>query len=193
MNSNEQSISGSASATIKTDTAIFAMGCFWCTDAVFQQLEGVISVTSGYTGGTVRNPSYKEVCTGITGHAEVSEIIFDPSKISYSELLEVFWKAHDPTTINQQGADVGTQYRSAIFFLNEEQRQLAEKYKNELTAVSVFDRPIVTEITPFTVFYKAEDYHQSYYDLNGSAPYCRFVITPKVDKIRKVFHDKLKE
>lgn len=191
MDNLNQSSYDSSTVTTK-DTAVFAMGCFWCTDAVFEQLDGVISVTSGYTGGTVANPDYKLVCTGTTGHAEASEIVFDPKKISYAELLEAFWKAHDPTTLNQQGADVGTQYRSAIFYRNEEQRQLAEKYRKELDASGAFDRPIVTEITPFKIFYKAEDYHQSYFDLNGNAPYCRFVIAPKVEKFRKVFHDKLK-
>ncbi len=193
MSTKELSHSLSSDSVKETDTAIFAMGCFWCTDAVFEQLEGVVSVTPGYTGGADTSPTYKKVCTGTTGHAEASEIVFNPAEISYSELLEVFWKAHDPTTLNQQGADVGTQYRSAIFYRNEEQRKLAEEYKDKLISAGIFDQPIVTEITPLKIFYKAEDYHQSYYDLNGNAPYCRFVITPKVEKVRKQFGDKLKK
>lgn len=193
MTPKEHSVSQSSSSVHSTDTAVFAMGCFWCTDAVFEQLDGVISVTPGYTGGADTQPTYKKVCTGTTGHAEASEIIFNPEKISYAELLEVFWKAHDPTTLNQQGADVGTQYRSAIFYLNDRQRELAEEYKAKLTSAEVFDRPIVTEITPLKTFYKAEDYHRSYYDLNGTAPYCRFVITPKVEKVRNLFADKLRK
>jgi peptide-methionine (S)-S-oxide reductase len=177
---------------IKTDTATFATGCFWCTEAVFEQLKGVLSVTSGYTGGTTKNPTYREVCTGTTGHAEACQIIYDPSVISYDELLEAFWAAHDPTTLNRQGADQGTQYRSAIFYYNEKQKELAESYKSKLNAEKAFDKPIVTEISPATVFYKAEDYHQNYYDLNGNAPYCTYVIAPKLEKFRKVFKDKLK-
>ena len=172
--------------------ATFGSGCFWCTEAIFQNVDGVEKVVSGYMGGKVKNPSYKEVCTGQTGHAEVIQLTFDPKKISYDELLEIFWKTHDPTTLNRQGADVGTQYRSAVFYHNDEQKQLAEKYKKELTAAEVFDQPIVTEITPASVFYKAEDYHQNYYNLNGNAPYCAMVIQPKVEKFKKVFKEKLK-
>lgn len=176
-----------------TDTATFANGCFWCTEAIFEELEGVISATSGYTGGHVENPTYKQVCTGETGHAECLQIVYDPSKISFDELLEVFWETHDPTTLNRQGADVGTQYRSGIFYHNQEQKEKAEKYKAALDKSGAFDKPIVTEITPFTTFYPAEDYHQQYFENNeNSNPYCRIVIRPKLDKFEKVFKDKLK-
>ena len=177
---------------IKTDTATFAAGCFWCVEAVFQELKGVLSVTSGYTGGKIKNPTYREVCSGLTGHAEACQIIFDPAVITYDELLEAFWSSHDPTTLNRQGADQGTQYRSAIFYHNEDQKKLAESYKAKLNTENAFDKPIVTEISPASVFYKAEDYHQNYYDENGNAPYCTFVIAPKLEKFRKVFKDKLK-
>lgn len=177
-----------------SETATFANGCFWCTEAIFEELEGVISATSGYTGGAVPNPTYKEVCTGETGHAECLQIVYDPKKISFDELLEVFWETHDPTTLNRQGADVGTQYRSGIFYHNAEQKAKAEKYKTELDKSGAFDNPIVTEITPFTVFYPAEDYHQQYFELNENTnPYCKIVIRPKLDKFRKVFKDKLKQ
>ena len=172
--------------------ATFASGCFWCTEAIFQNVDGVEKVVSGYMGGKVKNPTYKDVCTGQTGHAEVIQLTYDPKKVSYDELLEIFWKTHDPTTLNRQGADVGTQYRSAIFYHNDDQKQLAEKYKKKLTEAEVFDQPIVTEITPASVFYKAEDYHQNYYNLNGDAPYCSMVIQPKVEKFKKVFKEKLK-
>ncbi len=182
--------------TIKTsstmDTATFGAGCFWCVEAQFQLLDGVISVTSGFAGGTVKNPSYKEVCTGTTGHAEVCNIVFDPSKISYDEMLAAFWKTHDPTQLNRQGNDQGTQYRSAIFYHNATQKELAEKYKKELDASKAWDKPIVTEISPFTVFYKAEDYHQDYFNANGDQPYCHYVIQPKVEKFKEVFKGKLK-
>lgn len=177
---------------IKTDTATFAAGCFWCVEAVFQELKGVLSVTSGYTGGKIKNPSYREVCSGLTGHAEACEIIYDPSVISYDELLEAFWASHDPTTLNRQGADQGTQYRSAIFYYNENQKQLAEAYKSKLNTEKAFDKPVVTEINPATTFYKAEDNHQNYFNENGNAPYCTYVIVPKLEKFRKVFKDKLK-
>ena len=177
---------------IKTDTATFAAGCFWCVEAVFQELKGVLSVTSGYTGGKIKNPSYREVCTGITGHAEACQIIYDPNVISYDELLEAFWASHDPTTLNRQGADQGTQYRSAIFYHTEQQKQLSEAYKVKLNAEKAFDKPVVTEISPAGAFYKAEDYHQNYFNENGNAPYCTFVIVPKLEKFRKVFKDKLK-
>jgi peptide-methionine (S)-S-oxide reductase len=172
--------------------ATFGNGCFWCTEAIFQNVDGVEKVESGYMGGKIKNPSYKEVCTGTTGHAEVIQVKYDPAKVTYDELLEVFWKTHDPTTLNRQGADVGTQYRSAVFYHTDEQKALAEVYKKKLTEVKAFDNPIVTEITPASVFYKAEDYHQNYYNLNGSAPYCSFVIQPKVEKFKKVFKEKLK-
>lgn len=172
--------------------ATFANGCFWCTEAIFEELDGVLSAVSGYTGGETIDPTYKEVCSGNTGHAECLQITYDTTKISFDELLEVFWQTHDPTTLNRQGADVGTQYRSGIFYHNEEQRIKAESYKAELDKSGAFDRPIVTEITPFTVFYPAEDYHQQYYELNGNSnPYCRVVIQPKLEKFRKVFKDKL--
>lgn len=192
---NTSAITGQekSQSTAATDTATFANGCFWCTEAIFEQLDGVISATSGYTGGTVANPTYKQVCTGETGHAEALQIVYDPKKISFDELLEVFWETHDPTTLNRQGNDVGTQYRSGIFYHNEEQKQKAEKYKEKLDKSGAFDNPIVTEITPFTKFYSAEDYHQQYFENNeGANPYCKIVIRPKVDKFRKVFKDKLK-
>ncbi|WKN33984.1 peptide-methionine (S)-S-oxide reductase MsrA [Porifericola rhodea] len=175
------------------EIATFGNGCFWCTEAIFQNLNGVEEVTSGYSGGHVDNPTYKQVCTGTTGHAEVIHIKYDPAVISYDELLEVFWKTHDPTTPNRQGNDVGPQYRSAVFYHNEEQKEKAEKYKQELNAAGAYDAPIVTEITAFEKFYPAEDYHQNYFNLNGSQPYCSFVIRPKVEKFEQVFKDKLKK
>jgi len=175
------------------DTATFGNGCFWCTEAIFQELNGVKQAVSGYSGGHVKNPSYKEVCTGSTGHAECLQIIYDPSVISYDELLEVFWKTHDPTSLNRQGNDVGTQYRSVIFYHNEQQKKLAEKYKEQLQNEGAFSDPVVTVIEPFTVFYPAEDYHQEYFSLHGNEPYCSFVIAPKVEKFRKVFKSKLKK
>ncbi len=181
------------SNTIKTDTATFANGCFWCTEAIFEELDGVTSATSGYTGGQIENPTYKQVCGGQTGHAECLQIVYDPSKISFDELLEVFWETHDPTTLNRQGADAGTQYRSGIFYHNNEQKEKAEKYKAALDKSGAFDKPIVTEITAFSKFYPAEDYHQQYFENNANSnPYCQVVIQPKLDKFRKVFRDKLK-
>ncbi len=176
----------------KMKVATFGSGCFWCTEAIFQNVDGVLKVESGYMGGHVKNPTYKEVCSGLTGHAEVLQITFNPSEVTYDELLEIFWKTHDPTTLNRQGNDVGTQYRSAVFYHTDEQKQLAERYKEQLAAADVFDQPIVTEITPSSVFYKAEDYHQNYFNLNGDAPYCAFIIQPKVEKFKKVFKEKLK-
>lgn len=175
-----------------TDTITLGAGCFWCVEAVFQELEGVISVTSGYMGGHVKDPSYKEVCTGTTGHAEVARIVYDPGRITVDELLEVFWQTHDPTTLDRQGADVGTQYRSAIFCHTDEQLRIATEYKKKLDASGAFRAPIVTEIVRADVFYPAEDYHQNYYALNGEQGYCRMVIRPKLDKFRKVFAGKLK-
>ncbi|MBK6346116.1 MAG: peptide-methionine (S)-S-oxide reductase MsrA [Bacteroidales bacterium] len=172
---------------ITSDTATFGGGCFWCTEAIFLQLKGVIRVESGYSGGTRPNPTYEQVCSGATGHAEVTQIVFDPAVIGFEELLEVFWKTHDPTTLNRQGADVGTQYRSVIFYHDEKQRELAESYKSKLGASGAWDNPIVTEISPFKAFYKAEDYHQNYYNNNKKAPYCTFVIGPKLEKFEKVF------
>ena len=173
-------------------TATFGSGCFWCTEAIFEKLEGVESVVSGYSGGSVENPTYNQVTTGKTGHAEVTQIKFNPDIISYEELLEVFWKTHDPTTLNRQGADVGTQYRSAVFYHNEKQKELAEKYKNKLEEAGIFKDPIVTEVTKFDKFYAAEDYHQNYYEANKNQPYCAFVITPKLEKFQEVFSDKIK-
>ena len=179
-------------ASIKTDTASFGTGCFWCTEAVFQELKGVLKVTSGYSGGTLKNPTYEEVCSGTTGHAECLQIIYDPKVISFDELLEVFWEAHDPTTLNRQGNDVGSQYRSVIFYHDALQKEKAEGYKAKLDKSGAYNSPIVTEITPFNHFYPAEDYHQDYYRLHGSQPYCSFVIRPKVEKFEKVFKNKLK-
>ena len=167
-------------------------GCFWCTEAVFQRLNGVEKVVSGYSGGFVVNPSYREICTATTGHAEVIQVYYDPKVISLTELLEVFWLTHDPTTLNRQGGDVGPQYRSAIFFNTAEQAQLATELKSQLNSEKVFPSPIVTEITAFTNFYPAEQYHQDYYNLNGSQPYCQVVVKPKVDKLQKFFSDRLK-
>ncbi|MCB0430664.1 MAG: peptide-methionine (S)-S-oxide reductase MsrA [Flavobacteriales bacterium] len=174
------------------DSATFGAGCFWCVEAVFSDLDGVEKVESGYAGGHVKNPSYKEVCAGHTGHAEVCRIVYDPNKVSYDELLEVFWQTHDPTTLNRQGGDEGTQYRSVIFYHNDEQKATAEKYKKALDASGAFNAPIVTEISPLTTYYPAEDYHQNYFELNPEQAYCRAVIRPKVEKFKKVFHDRLK-
>ena len=178
---------------IKLDTATFGAGCFWCVEAIFQNLEGVYSVIAGYTGGRTKNPTYKEVCEGNTGHAEVAQISFDPQKISFDELLEVFWKTHDPTTLNRQGADVGDQYRSVIYYHNDAQQAVAEKSKSAMDASGYFDAPIVTAIEPLGIFYKAEDYHQNYFKYNPGQPYCVAVIKPKVEKFRKEFKEKLKE
>lgn len=172
--------------------ATFGSGCFWCTEAVFQQLKGVQSIASGYSGGHVRNPTYRQVCDGTTGHAEVIQVTYDPAVVTYAELLEVFWKTHDPTTLNRQGHDVGRQYRSVIFFHNDQQKQEAESYKSKLDAAGVFSDPIVTEITRFSRFYPAEDYHQNYYNDNPYQGYCRAIIGPKLEKMRAVFRDKLK-
>lgn len=176
----------------QVETALFGNGCFWCTEAVFQQLKGVQKVTSGYSGGHVENPTYEEVCGKNTGHAEVLKIDFDPGVISFDELLEVYWGTHDPTTLNRQGNDVGPQYRSVIFYMNDEQKEKAEQYKKALEASGAFDKPIVTSIEPFSNFYEAENYHQDYYKNHSSQPYCYFVIKPKMDKLKKAFADKLK-
>jgi len=178
--------------TGKMELATFGSGCFWCTEAIFEKVKGVESVVSGYSGGKVKNPTYREVCTGNTGHAEVVQLIYNPEIIAYKELLEIFWKMHDPTTLNRQGADVGTQYRSVIFYHTDEQKKTAETYKKKLDEANIFKKPIVTEITPFASFYKADDYHQEYYENNKFQPYCSFVITPKMEKFKKVFKDKLK-
>ena len=174
------------------ETATFGMGCFWCSEAIFERLKGVHSVVSGYSGGTVANPTYQQVCTGETGHAEVIQIEYDPKVISYKDLLEVFWKTHDPTTLNKQGADVGTQYRSVVFYHDDEQKKLADHYKAELDKSGAWKDPIITEISKFTAFYPAEDYHQEYFENNPTQGYCSFVIAPKVEKFEKVFKDKLK-
>ncbi len=184
---------GQSSASTSTEEAIFGAGCFWCVEAVFQELKGVESVESGYMGGHVANPTYQQVCTGTTGHAEVAKIVYNPNVISYKELLEVFWQTHDPTTLNRQGADTGTQYRSVIFYLTDEQRALAETYKARLDESGAFNAPIVTEITKAGTFYAAENYHQNYYSLNANQGYCQYVIKPKVEKFRKAFADKLKQ
>ena len=175
-----------------TDTAVFGGGCFWCVEAIYVELKGVISVTSGYSGGSIENPGYRQVCSGSTGHAEVCEILYDPTIISFDKLLEVFWTVHDPTQLNRQGNDVGTQYRSIIFYTNTSQRELAESYKEKLNAEKTFNKPVVTEISPLKAFYKAEDYHQDYFEKNGNAPYCSVVIVPKVEKFRKVFGNLLR-
>jgi len=174
------------------EIATFGAGCFWCVEAIFLNLKGVNKVVSGYSGGHIKDPTYNQVCTGKTGHAEVIQVIYNPEDISFEELLEVFWKTHDPTTLNRQGNDVGTQYRSVIFYHNQKQKELAEYYMKKLDQSGAYDNPIVTEISPFKDFYIAEDYHQNYYDLNPSQPYCTFVIQPKLEKFKKVFADKLK-
>lgn len=176
----------------KIEVATFAGGCFWCIEAVFQQLKGVEKVVSGYIGGHKENPTYKEVCSGETGHAEAANIYYNSDLISYDELLEAFWVAHDPTTLNRQGNDVGTQYRSAIFYHNDDQREKAESYKKKLNEENAFGNPVVTEITKYDTFYEAEDLHQNYYNNNSQQGYCVFVIKPKVDKVRAVFANKVK-
>jgi peptide-methionine (S)-S-oxide reductase len=165
-----------------TETVLLGAGCFWCAEAVFQRQEGVISVMPGYAGGRVKNPTYEQVCRGDTGHAEVARIVYDPAKLAFADLLELFWRTHDPTTLNQQGADVGTQYRSAIFYTTEAQRKVAEDSKRALGAAGRFKNPIVTEIASAPVFYPAEDYHRDYFNRNRNAPYCRIVIAPKLEK-----------
>lgn len=173
------------------ETATLGAGCFWCVEAVFQTLRGVAAVASGYAGGSVPDPTYEQVSTGTTGHAEVCQITYDPRQISFRELLEVFWAIHDPTTLNRQGADVGSQYRSVIFYHTDEQRVNAEASKREIENAGVWQNPIVTEITPYTVFYEAEDYHQNYYRQNKNQPYCMLTIRPKVEKTKKLFKDRL--
>ena len=175
----------------KLAQATFAGGCFWCTEAVYERIDGVRSVTSGYIGGEVPNPTYKDVCTGLTGHAEAVEIEFDPAVVPHEKLLEVFFATHDPTTLNRQGADVGTQYRSGVFYHDDEQKRIAEDVIRRLDAARVFPGKIVTEVTKATTFYPAEDYHQDYFANNPRQPYCQAVVAPKVDKVRKVFKDLL--
>ena len=176
----------------RNEVATLAGGCFWCVEAVFDDLKGVMSVESGYSGGNVSNPTYEQVCTGRTGHAEAVRITFDPDEVSYKDLLRVFFTVHDPTTLNRQGNDVGTQYRSAIFYHDESQKQIAEEVRKEIQSENIWDSPIVTEISPFKTFYKAEDYHQEYFANNPNQPYCSVVIAPKVAKFRKMYRDRLK-
>jgi peptide-methionine (S)-S-oxide reductase len=174
------------------EIATLGGGCFWCVEAIYDQLKGVQSVVSGYSGGTVKNPSYKEVCNGTTGHAEVVQIVFNPAEISFGEILGVFFATHDPTTLNRQGADVGTQYRSVIFYHSDEQKAEAERVIKSLTAAKEFINPIVTQVAPAAIFYPAEDYHQEYFENNPNQPYCNAVVRPKVEKFRKQFAGKLK-
>lgn len=182
-----------AEVSKNTDVATFAAGCFWCVEEQFRQLKGVTSVVSGYTGGHVKNPHYEAVITGNTGHAEACHITFDSSVITYDELLEAFFIAHDPTQLNRQGNDIGTQYRSAIFYHNEDQKKLVDYYIKKLDEEKAYPQKIVTEVKPFTKFYEAENYHQNYYNKNPQAAYCQYVIKPKLDKFREVFKDKLKQ
>lgn len=175
------------------EVATFGSGCFWCTEAIFERVTGVVDVVSGYSGGFIDNPTYKQVTSGTTGHAECTQITYDPSLISYDELLEIFWKTHDPTTPDRQGNDGGPQYRSVIFYHDEEQKEKAETYKKKIDEERIFPNPIVTEIIKFEKFFPAEDYHQDYYEKNPNQGYCAFVITPKVEKFEKVFKDKLKK
>ncbi len=174
------------------DTITLGAGCFWCVEAIFQDIKGVESVVSGYSGGSIKNPSYKEVCAGTTGHAEVCQLVYDAAIVSLAKILEVFWQTHDPTTLNRQGADVGTQYRSAIFYHTATQKEIATDIFNKLDDAGAFVNPIVTEITEYTDFYPAEDYHQDYFDINGEQPYCTAVIRPKVEKFKKTFSEILK-
>ena len=177
---------------MQTEIATFAGGCFWCTEAVYEHIKGVISVTSGYTGGTFKNPTYKEITTGKTGHAEAIQIKYNPAEVSYNDLLYIFFLTHDPTTLNKQGADIGTQYRSAIYYHSEEQKELALKMIELIENEKIYKSKIVTEIQSATIFYKAEDYHQNYYENNKFQPYCQVVINPKIDKLKKLFKEKLK-
>lgn len=181
-----------STASTTTDSIVLAGGCFWCLEAIFNRLKGVVTVTSGYTGGSIENPSYEAVCSGTTGHAEAVKIIFDPRSISLEKLLEVFWHLHDPTTLNRQGADSGTQYRSAIFYSNDEQKNISLKSKDQLEKDMVYDHPIVTEITELESFYPAENYHNNYYDQNQNQSYCRLVIDPKIHTLYKNYKNDLK-
>lgn len=180
-------------STPKYETATFGSGCFWCTEAIFTRVNGVIDAVSGYSGGTEPNPTYKLISTGTTRYAEVTQITFDPAVISFKKLLEIFWSTHDPTTLNRQGADVGPQYRSVIFYHNKQQKEQSELFKDQLNKANIWDKPIVTEISPFSDFYKAEEDHQDFYENNPSYGYCNFVITPKIEKFEKVFKDQLKK
>jgi len=191
-NNNNKMNNFASSTEVLPDTATLGTGCFWCTEAIFQQLKGVLKVTSGYSGGHVVNPTYDEVCAKNTGHAEVVQVVYDPSIISFDELLRVFWETHDPTTLNRQGNDVGPQYRSVVFYHNEEQKEKAERYKEELNKSGSWDKEVVTAVEPYKNFYSAENYHQNYFNNNGSQPYCYYVIRPKLEKFEKVFKDKIK-
>ena len=192
-------INGQSAITIKSnmlnklETATLANGCFWCTEAIFQRLNGVESVISGYTGGVLKNPSYREITTGRTGHAEAIQIEFDPSVVTFQEILDVFFSTHDPTTLNRQGNDIGTQYRSAIFYRSPEQKEVAEQFIQALSEAKVYERPIVTEVTGFDIFYEAENYHQNYYNNNRTQGYCLAIINPKLEKFIKKYKDKLKK
>ncbi|MCO5259099.1 MAG: peptide-methionine (S)-S-oxide reductase MsrA [Crocinitomicaceae bacterium] len=176
-------------STNNLDTATLGAGCFWCIEACFNGLKGIHSITPGYAGGTLKNPTYKQVCEGNTGHAEVAQIVFDTTLLSFDELLEMYWFVHDPTQLNRQGNDIGEQYRSVIFYQSEEQQHKAEQYKQRLTEEKVWDKPILTQILPLDVFYPAEDYHKNYFELNPQNPYCQNVVRPKVEKFKKVFGD----
>lgn len=178
---------------MNTDTAILAGGCFWCLDAVYRQMEGIVSIECGYANGKIKNPTYKEVCSGLTGHAEVTQLVFDTDKTSYAEILTVFWKIHDPTTLNRQGNDIGTQYRSGIYYRNESQKEIALKSREAAEEAKLWEDPIVTEIVPLDCYYPAEDYHQDYYTNNPDQPYCVAVVGEKAAKFRKLFADKLKK
>ena len=180
------------SSLSQIDTATFGNGCFWCTEAFFQRVKGVEKVVSGYSGGRTPNPSYDQVGTGSTGYVEVVQVMYDPSKVSFDDLLEVFWKTHDPTTLNRQGNDVGTQYRSVVFYHSEEQKEKAEHYKEELNKSGAWNKPVVTAVEPFTNFYAAENYHQNYYNNNPRQMYCQYVIRPKLEKFEKVFKEEMK-
>jgi peptide-methionine (S)-S-oxide reductase len=181
------------SSTQNREVATLAAGCFWCIETVYDQLKGVEKVVSGYTGGMIPNPSYQQVCTGTTGHAEAIQVTFDPTVVSFREILEIFFTIHDPTTLNRQGGDIGTQYRSAIFYDSPEQKAIADEVISDLSSKGLWERPIVTEVAPVTEFFPAEDYHQGYYEQNPAQPYCRAVIEPKVAKFRKYYFDKLKK
>ena len=185
-------MSSSAASSQASETITLGGGCFWCTEAVFEELKGVTKLESGYSGGTVIGPTYEQVCSGKTGHAEVSQITFDPRVISLKDILKVFFTVHDPTTLNRQGNDVGTQYRSVIFYRNDEQKAVAQDVIQEIAAAKIWDGKIVTELAPFKAFYKAEDYHQEYFRLHGDQPYCQVIIAPKVAKFRQHYRDKLK-
>ncbi len=187
-----ESMQAEKNETPGADTVVLGGGCFWCTEAQLKLLKGVLQVIPGYAGGKSSHPGYKEVCTGTTGHAEVIEVVFDPSVISYDEVLAAFWQAHDPTQLNRQGNDVGTQYRSVILYRNQEQKEKAEAYKKQLNDEKAYDHPVVTEIAPLTAFYAAENYHLDYYNRNKEQGYCQYVIQPKIDKFKKVFQGKLK-